>query len=650
MATAKGKKAATRRRAKKTGEGEPHGFRAETARLLHLLIHSVYSDREVFLRELVSNAADACDKLRYEAIAAPALTGDDPQFRISVVIDAAAGTLSVEDNGIGMGREELVDNLGTIARSGTRAYLDALKDKTEGAGQIGQFGVGFYAAFMVAREVEVISRRAGSDGVWRWHSTGGEGFTVSELDAASAGFAGRGTIVRLHLSDDAREFLDAGRIERIIKTYSGHVPVPVFLVEMKGGERGEPRALGDASALWRKPKSEISAEAYKEFYGHVSGQFDEPALTIHYRAEGRHEYVVLLFVPTQPPFDLYDPERRGRVRLYVRRVFITDHAELLPPWLRFVRGLVDSEDMPLNISREMLQNNPLVAQIRKALTGRVLSELGKLAEKDAETYLEVWQAFGTVLKEGLYEDPERRDELYALARFHTTRDPGGWRSLKDYVADMRPNQTAIYYLAGAGDERLAASPQLEGFRARGIEVLLLGDPVDSFWTVSAIGYDGKPFRSIAQGAAEIDQVPLADEAEAAGEAPAEPKVATLIALMKQTLGEAVADIVPSARLTTSASCLVAPQGGLDRRLERILASQTGAGQVSAPVLEINPRHALIAAMAERAAAGKARDGLDEAIWLIYDEARIAEGEGPQDPAEFCARLNAALVRALANQG
>lgn len=644
MATAKSGKAA--------GKGEPadgpHSFQAETARLLHLLIHSVYSEREVFLRELVSNAADACDKLRYEAIRAPALLGDDPQFRITVVLDPAAGTLSVEDNGIGMDRDELVDNLGTIARSGTRACLDALAGTGEGSSLIGRFGVGFYAAFMVAREVEVISRRAGTDEVWRWHSVGGEGFTVTRPDTAPAELGDRGTLVRLHLSEDAREFLDPARIERVIRTYSGHVPVPLFLVEVKDDARGSARALGDATALWRKPKAEVTPEAYREFYGHVSGQFDEPVLTIHYRAEGRHEYSVLLFVPSQPPFDLFDPERRGRVRLYVRRVFITDRAELLPAWLRFVRGVVDSEDMPLNFSREMLQNNPLVAQIRKALTGRVLTELGKLAAGDAETWLKVWQAFGAVLKEGLYEEPERRDELYELARFRTTRAPEGWRSLKDYVAGMRPDQTAIYYLAGGDDGRLAASPQLEGFRARGIEVLLLSDPVDSFWTVSALGYDGKPFRSIAQGAAEIDGIPLVEEAGEQREAPAEAKVATLIALMKETLGEAVADVVPSARLTESASCLVAPAGGLDRRLERILAHQTGGGRVSAPMLEINPRHPLIAALAERAAAGGAAPALADAAWLVYDQARIADGEGPQDAARFCARLNDALVKALRN--
>ena len=399
------------------GEGA-HEFRAETARLLHLLIHSVYSEREVFLRELISNSADACDKLRYEALAAPQLTAGDNTFRINVVVDAGGGTLSVEDNGIGMDREELIANLGTIARSGTRAFLDRLASSGEGSSLIGQFGVGFYAAFMVAREVEVISRRAGDAKAWRWHSTAGDGFTVGEAEQATA--PARGTVVRLHLNEDGKEFLEPARIERIVRTYSGHVPVPVAIIEVKDGARGEPRAIGDASAIWRQPRSDVNEEAYQEFYGHVGGQFDQPALTIHYRAEGRHEYAVLLFVPSMPPFDLFDPERHARLRLYVRRVFITDQADLLPGYLRFMRGVVDSEDMPLNISREMLQNNPLVAQIRKAVTNRVLSELKKFSQKDADAYRAFWDGFGAVLKEGLYEDMERRDDLYALARFATT--------------------------------------------------------------------------------------------------------------------------------------------------------------------------------------------------------------------------------------
>jgi molecular chaperone HtpG len=648
----------TRKKAKKSKAApkqaaatpESHAFKAETARLLHLLIHSVYSDREVFLRELISNAADACDRLRYEAIQTPKLIEDDPQFRITVIVDPAAKTLSVEDNGTGMDHDALVADLGVIARSGTGAFLEKIVEAGEGGSLIGRFGIGFYAAFMVAREVDVISRAADSGEIWRWHSAGGEGFSVEQVTGEQARMHARGTVVTLHLAEDAAEFLEVSRVERIIKTYSAHVPVPVLLTEVKEGERGEARAVTDASALWRKPKAEVSPEAYKEFYGHVSGQFDEPALTVHYRAEGRHEYAVLLFVPSAPPFDLFDPERRGRVRLYVRRVYITDRAELLPGYLRFVRGVIDSEDMPLNISREMLQNNPLVAQIRKAVAHRVLGEIGKLAEKEPDTFIKIWDAFGPVIKEGLYEDAERRDEIYALARFRSTREPEGWRSLENYVADLKDSQTAVYYITGESPEQLASSPQLEGFRARGIEVLLLSDPVDSFWTATALGFDGKPFRSATQGAADLDAIPLEEggaEDKKRDEAPAKAKLATLIAMVKETLGDAVSDVAASQRLTSSPCCLVAPAGGPDRQLEKLLARHAGKGALSAPVLEINPDHPLIAALAETAAAGGGADALKDASWLVYDQARIAEGEAPHDAAAFCNRLTGILVKAMA---
>ena len=640
MPAARQKKSANKNAGKQT-----HAFQAETARLLHLLIHSVYSEREVFLRELISNAADACDRLRYEALKSPELVKDDPAFRITIVTDRKAGILSIEDNGIGMSAKEMADNLGVIARSGTRAFIERADGKDAKA-LIGQFGVGFYAAFMVAGEVEVFSRKAGAKAVNRWHSTGGDGFT-GETAPAPDELGSRGTVVRLHISKDAGEFLEPGRIERIVKTYSGHVPVPVSLVEVKDGKRGEPQTLTEATALWRQPRSKVTADAYKEFYGHVSRQFDEPALTIHYRAEGRHEYSVLLFVPSSRPLDLFDPERRGRVRLYVRRVFITDQADMLPPWLRFVRGVVDSEDMPLNISREMLQNNPLVAQIRKALANRILSEFTKLADKDPDKFIALWEAFGAVLKEGIYEEPERRDELYALARFRTTKDPEGWRSLTDYIADMKKEQSAIYYIAGDDEARLAVSPQLEGFRARDIEVLLLSDPVDSFWTMAAAGFGGKPFRSVSGASDDLDKIKAAkDKTDSVSRPPDSAEVAALIAAVKEALGEAVSDVATTKRLKESPCCLGAAQGGLDRRLERLLAQQGGSAPLSAPVLELNPEHPLVAALAAKAKDNKAADTLKDAAWLLYDQARIAEGEQPENPAAFCNRMSQVLEKAL----
>ena len=409
------------------------------------MVHSVYSDKDVFLRELISNAADACEKLRYEAISTPALLGDDPKARITLLIDAENRRLTVEDNGIGMSRDEMIEALGTIARSGTKAFMDRIQAAQggEGAQLIGQFGVGFYSAFMVADRVDVISRRAGSDEATLWSSDGKGSYTVAPaaIDEAPA----RGTRVILHLMEDAASYTERYRLERIVKEQSGHVPVPISLVEKPGAE---PQEVADGAALWVKPRSEITPEEYTDFYRSVAGQFDEPALTVHFRAEGRHEYTALAFVPGSTPFDLFDPDRHGRMKLYVKRVFITDEAELLPRYLRFVRGLVDSADLPLNVSREMIQESPLLAAIKKGVTSRVLSELDKLAQNDAEAYTKVWETFGPVLKEGLYEDFERRSTLLGLARFKTTASSGGWRSLKDYVGSLKENQTAIYYVTG----------------------------------------------------------------------------------------------------------------------------------------------------------------------------------------------------------
>ncbi len=619
---------------------ETRSFEADVARLLELMVHSVYSTRDVFLRELVSNAADACEKLRHLSLTDPSVLGDDPKLSIRIVADKDAGTLAIADNGIGMTREELVENLGTIAKSGTRAFLEAAEGARDKGALIGQFGVGFYSAFMVASEVTVTSRAAGSDAAHRWRSDGTGSFTVEEVDAAEA--PARGTVVHLALRDDAKDFADEATVERTIRHYSAHVPVPVTFE--KAGEDVR-RELVDGTALWTRPKGDIEAGEYAEFYRFVSNNFDEPALTVHYRAEGRQEYTVLLFVPSMPPFDLFDPDRKGRVRLYVRRVFITDEAEVLPSWLRFVRGVVDSADLPLNLSREMLQTNPLLEAIRKAVTNRVLSELKKLSENDADTYLKVWQAFGPVIKEGLYESAEKRDEIYPICRFHTTTAPDGWRSLAEVVADMRENQTAIYYAAGDDVERLKTSPQLEGFAARGVEVLLLTDPVDAFWVQTALGFEGKPFKSVTQGTADLDAIPLLEETTQADEAAKASDVATLAALVKQTLGDRVSEVRPSERLATSPACLVAPAMGPDRQMERLFARQRGglAGAGTAPILEINPRHPLVKALAAKAAAGGAAERVADASFLLLGSAEILEGEAVSDPVAFNARLVAAMT-------
>jgi molecular chaperone HtpG len=623
----------------KTGE-EVRPFEAEVSRLLHLMVHSVYSNRDIFLRELISNAADACEKLRMLALEKPELLADDAGFRIILAPDKSAGTLTVEDNGVGMDRAELIDNLGTIARSGTRAFLEGLSKEGEGSALIGQFGVGFYSAFMVAREVQVLSRRAGSDEAWRWISDGAGSYRVeaAELDTAPA----RGTRVILKLSDDAKDYAGEETIERVVASTSAHVPVPIVL---KLGDGAAEKTLADGSALWRKPRASVTPEEYAEFYHLVGGGFDDPALTIHYRAEGRHEYSVLLFLPSMKPFDLFDPSRKGRLKLYVRRVFITDEAEILPAWLRFVRGVIDSEDLPLNLSREMLQRNPALQAIGKAVTNRVLGDLEKLAADDKEKFEKIWDAFGAVIKEGLYEDMERRDALYKIARFRTSTGGEAWRSLGDYLASLRPNQTAIYYALGDDAAAIRKSPHLEGFARRGIEVLILSDPVDAFWVRTALGYEGKPFQSVTQGTADLDNIPLADDADR-GEAAPEAATATLAAIFKQALGERVSAVRMSSRLTASAVCLVAPDLGPDRQLEKILAKHQELKGKSSPVLELNPTHAVVKALAEKAAAGGSADAIENAAIILYGEAKILDGEAPDDPADHAARVGRLIEKGL----
>ncbi len=614
--------------AKTTASGKPQAFQAEVAKLLQLMVHSVYSDRDVFLRELISNASDALDKLRYEAIAAPALLEQEPALTITLTPDKAAGTLTVTDTGIGMSASELSDNLGTIAKSGTQAFMAQAK---EAPSLIGQFGVGFYSAFIVASRVDVISRKAGSDDSHVWSSDGLGTFTV-----APAARGPRGTSIVLHLKDDALEFLEGWKIESVVRAYSDHVAHPILLKE---GDT-EARQINRANAIWTRPKAEVTAEEHKEFFGHLTHSYSDPALTLHYRAEGRHEYTVLLYVPGERPFDLYDPARQGHQKLYVKRVFIADDVALLPPYLRFVRGVIDSADMPLNLSREMLQNNPEVAAIRKAVTNRVLAELKKLSESDAAKFAAVWDTFGPVIKEGLYEDMERREPLLELARFRTTTREAA--TLKDYVAGLRENQTAIYYLTAEDAAKAKASPQLEGYRARGIEVLLLTDPVDSFWVQMVPEFEGKPLRSVTLGAADLDLIPL-PETEKAAEAPG---LAALLAVLKASLGDRVRDVRASKRLQDSAVCLV-NEGGLDRTLEKYLSRQKDSGvSVSAPVLEVNGAHPLIAALARRAEGDAKAPLLQDAALLLLDQAHVLEGEPLADPQGFGRRLASVMERAL----
>jgi molecular chaperone HtpG len=614
-------------------------FQAEVSELLNLMVHSVYSETDIFLRELISNASDACDKLRYEAIARPELLGDGEAPKIRIAANKAAGTLTVTDTGIGMDRQELIDNLGTIARSGTKAFVAKLAEAKDGTGLIGQFGVGFYSAFMVADRIAVTSRRAGSVEAWTWSSSGGAGFEVAPGGEEDAGRVTRGTEIVLHLKDDAKKYLETYEIERIVGAYSDNIQFPIVLVL----EEGEPRQINSASALWQRPKSELKPEDYAQAYKSIANAFDEPAMTLHYRAEGRYSYAVLLFAPSSKPFDLFEPARKGRVKLYVRRVFITDDADLLPAYLRFIRGVIDSEDLPLNISREMLQNNPQLAAIRKAVATRVISELEQLSDKDPENFNKIWDAFGAVVKEGIYEDFERREKLLTLSRFTTTS--GERRSLKQYVADLKPNQTEIYFLVGDSIERLKSNPRLEAAAARGIEVLLLTDAVDAFWTSARLDFEGKPLKSLSQGDLNFDLIPLTDDNDQKDkdEKPAADEAST-IAVIKASLGDRVADVKASTRLTTSASCLVAGGQGPDRELERILSQQGARAARSKPILEINLRHPLVAAIAN---AGGDKAKSDDLSLLLLEQAQILDGELPEDPAAFTARLNRLVLLGVA---
>ena len=619
---------------------ESFSFQAETSKLLDLMIHSLYREKDIFLRELISNASDACDKLRYEALTKPDLQADDPELKVMIELNKDKRTLMVTDNGIGMNKAELIENLGTIARSGTEAFVKSLAEgKPADLSLIGQFGVGFYSVFMVAEKVEVITRRAGEAEGWRWESAGKGSFTiVPEPDAR------RGASMILHLRKDADEFLEAERIRHIVRTYSDHIALPIKLL----GESRATETLNSASALWTRPKAEITEEKAREFYHHVAHMPGDPWMTIHLRAEGRMEYAALLFVPDRRPFDLFEPDRRSRAKLYVKRVFITDDCEgLLPRYLRFLRGVVDTSDLPLNISRETLQHNPLLAKIRTGLVKRVLGDVEKKAGDATSDYIAFWKNFGAVMKEGLYEDPENRATLIKLARFQTLNGGASdWVSLDDYVARLQEGQDAIYYITGDNADALRKSPQVEGFRARGVDVLLMTDAVDHFWLPSIGDHGGKQFRSVSQGSADLDAIKL-KEPDTKTESPvAESELDKLIALIKLSLGDSVKDVRRSARLTDSAVCLVADSGDLDMHLERLLRTHQREVATQKRILEINPRHRLIRALAALVSKAGGSDLLEDAAHLLLDQARIVEGEPPADSIAFASRLSAVLSRAF----
>ncbi len=617
-------------------------FEAEVSRLLDIVVHSLYSNKDIFLRELISNASDACDKLRYEAIANPDLLAGDADFKVRLLTDDVRNVLTIADNGIGMNKEDLIDNLGTIANSGTAKFLDAVakSDAPKDVDLIGQFGVGFYSAFMVAGKVDVVSKKAGEDQAWKWSSDGKGEYTIAEAE-----MEGHGTQITLHLTDEYKEFTDEHRLKHIVKTYSDHIGIPVVLMKGDGDE-----TLNEASALWTRPKSEITEEQYKEFYKHNSHAFDDPWKTIHYRAEGAIEYTGLLYLPTMRPFDLYEPQRKGHLKLYVRKVFITEGADdLLPPWLRFVSGVVDSQDLPLNVSREMLQHNPVLTKIKNGLTKKILSELETAAKKDADGFETFWENFGAVVKEGLYEDPSNRDRILKIAKFRSTKDDG-WTTLADYVERMKDGQKAIYYISGEDIEALKRSPQLEGFAAKGIEVLLLTDPVDEFWLPSVGQFDEKDFKSVTRGGADLNDVKADDKDDAKDDkkddAASDASLDALIASIKIALGDGIKDVRESDRLTSSACCLIADETGMDLRMERLMKQHNRVDQISPRILEINAKHSLIKKLSDIAIKDAKAPILNDAALLLLDQARILEGEALPDPVNFARRLDLIMEKGL----
>jgi molecular chaperone HtpG len=612
---------------------ETLGFQAEVKQLLHLMIHSLYSNKEIFLRELISNGADAADKLRFEALADNALYESDPELNIRISLDKAARTLTVSDNGIGMSRDEVVQNIGTIAKSGTREFFESLTgDNAKDARLIGQFGVGFYSSFIVADRVTLITRRAGSKDAVRWECNIASG--AGEYTIESGQRPSRGTDVILHLREGEDELLEEFRLKSIVRKYSDHIAIPVLM----GGE-----TVNQASALWARPKSDITEEQYIEFYKHIGHDFEAPLAWTHNRVEGRQEYTQLLYIPARAPFDLWDRHQRHGLKLYVRRVFIMDDAEhLLPAYLRFVRGVVDSADLPLNVSREILQKSKDVDTIRAGCTKRVLGLLGELAQKDKAKYATFWSEFGRVLKEGVGEDSVNREEVARLLRFSSTFDFAETQpvSLADYVARMKEGQDRIYYVTAESFLAAKGSPHLEIFRKRGIEVLLLSDRVDEWLVANLREFEGKPLVSVARSELGLEKI----KGEDAAKDHEVGKYKDLLVGLKRALGEKVKDVRISQRLTESPSCLIADEHDIGGNLARILKAAGQKVPASKPILEINPEHALVS----RLQPGDAR--FEAWAGLLFDQALLAEGGQLDDPAGFVRRSNDLMLSLAPERG
>lgn len=608
---------------------EKMAFKAEVNKMLDIVINSLYSEKQIFLRELISNASDACDKIKYMALLNPELSKDAADLKIKISADDKNNTLKIVDNGIGMNKDDLINHLGTIAKSGTADFVNNAKDNGSSVDLIGQFGVGFYSAFMVAKKVEILTRKAGEDKAWFWVSDGVNGFEISPAEKKESG-----TEIKLYLKDDDKEYTDTIYLRQIIRLYSDHINYPIVL---DLGEAGE-ETVNTGSALWTRNKADITKEQYNEFYHHVSKNFDEPWLCLHFKAEGNLEYTGLLYIPSTQPYDLFQPDLKTGLKLYVNRVFISDKVEeLIPNYLRFVKGIVDSSDLPLNISREMLQQNPLVAKIKNGIVNRLLKELKKRAA-NYDDYMTFWKAFGTAFKEGIYEDFSNREEIASLSLFASTNDESKLTTLDEYISRMKPDQKAIYYITGDDVKILANNPQLEAFKAKGIEVLLLTDPIDEFWTQVLLKYKDKDLKHISQAQDDLTF-------ERKGEKAKDDDLKSLAEFMQKTLEGEVAKVIPTEKLTTSPVSLTVENGQMSLHLERLMRNhQQQTAFASTKILELNPYHPLIIKLS--ASLKDKPDLVKEMTLILYDQALIAEGEAIKNPKGYMERVATYMLNCI----
>ena len=604
-------------------------FKTEVSKLLDIVINSLYSEKYIFLRELISNASDACDKLRYYSLMKPEVTKNNGEFKIVITPNAEENTLTISDNGIGMNKDDLVNHLSTIAKSGTADFVNNAKDNGSVVDLIGKFGVGFYSAFMVASKVEVVTKRAGEEQAYKWISNGVDGFEIEETEKEKSG-----TDIKLFLKDDAKDFTDTIYLRHIIRTYSDHINYPIVLDLGKAGEE----TVNTGSALWTKNKAEITDDQYNEFYHHISRNFDTPWMRLHFKAEGSIEYTGLLFIPSEAPYDLFQPDRQQSLKLYVNRVFISDKVDdLMPAYLRFVKGIIDSADLPLNISREMLQQNALIAKIRSGTVSRILKELKKRSE-DYDDYMKFWKNFGMAFKEGIYEDPANRVEIAELSRFYSTNSEDKLTSLDEYISRVKEGQTTIYYITGDDIPTLRNNPQLEAFKEKGLEVLLLTDPIDEFWVQTLTNFKGYPIKHVSQADVDLKferKEPKADEGS----------LKKLTDFMAELFKNEVGKVVPTEKLTKSPVSLTVENGQMSIHLERLMRNhQQQTAFASSRILEVNPYHPLIIKLADSMFDDKERPTVEEVCRLLLDQAKISEGEAISDSSFFSEKLSDYILR------